>query len=239
MGSTVKLLLTSSGIRNASIQDALVDLLGKPISESSALFVPTAIYPFPGGSARAVDALRGTGASKLCDLGWKSLGLLELSSLPSIQRESWVPTLQETDALLVWGGNVSYLCRWMRESGVADLLPSLDRLVYVGVSAGSIAMTPINCAAEWNREFACPSELEHDVDESALGFVDFTMWVHVDNPDPIFAEHSMERVEQWAQGVPVATYALDDESAIKVAGDSIEVVSEGKWRLFEPSTSLG
>ncbi len=235
----MRLLLTSSGIRNGSINDALVDLLGKPISESSALFVPTAIYPFPGGSARAVDALRGTGTSKLCDLGWKSLGLLELSALPSIQRESWVPTLQETDALLVWGGNVSYLCHWMRASGVADLLPSLDRLVYVGVSAGSIAMTPINCDAEWNREFALPSELENDVDEGALGFVDFTMWVHVDNPDPIFAEHSMEKVEKWAQGVPVATYALDDESAIKVSGDNVEVISEGNWRLFEPSTSLG
>jgi len=235
----VKLLLTSSGIRNASIQQALVDLLGKPISESTALFVPTALYPFPGSSARAVDALRGIGNSKLCDLGWKSLGLLELTALPSIQRESWVPTLQETDALLVWGGNVSYLRRWMRESGVADLLPSLDRLVYVGVSAGSIVMTPINCDAEWNREFALPAELETEVDESALGFVDFTMWVHVDNPDPIFEEHSMEKVEKWAKSVPIATYALDDESAIKVSGDNVEVISEGNWRLFEPSAPLG
>ena len=65
------------------------------------------------------------------------------------------------------------------------------------------------------------------------------MWVHVDNPDPIFEEHSMEKVEKWAKSVPIATYALDDESAIKVSGDNVEVISEGNWRLFEPSAPLG
>jgi len=45
----VRLLLTSAGVKNPSIHDALVDLLDKPIAESNALFVPTAIYPFPGG----------------------------------------------------------------------------------------------------------------------------------------------------------------------------------------------
>ena len=230
----MELLLTSSGIRNTSIERALVDLLGKPIAESSALFVPTAIYPFPGGGERAVDALNGTAKSRLCNLGWKSLGLLELTALPSIQRESWVPTLQETDALLVWGGNVLYLCHWMRQSGLADLLPSLDRLVYVGVSAGSIAMTPYNCDAESNREFVPPgSDMALEADK-ALGLVDFTMWVHVDNPDPMFEEHSMANVEKWAAGVPVPTYAIDDESAIRVSGGTVEVVSEGHWKVFDP-----
>jgi dipeptidase E len=135
------LLLTSSGIANPSIHDPLEDLLDQPIAESTALFVPTAIYPFPGGGGKAWETLRGE-ASALCKLGWKSLGVLELTALPSIQRESWVPTVQETDALLVWGGNVLYLCYWMQQSGLAELLPSLENLVYVGVSAGSIAVTP-------------------------------------------------------------------------------------------------
>jgi dipeptidase E len=39
----MKLLLTSSGISNPSIHASLVDLLGKPISESNALCIPTAI----------------------------------------------------------------------------------------------------------------------------------------------------------------------------------------------------
>jgi dipeptidase E len=123
----MKLLLTSAGIKNASIHDTLVDLLGKPIPESSALFIPTAIYPFPGGAGLAWQAICGKAKGSLCGLGWKSLGVLELTALPSIDEEVWVPMVQETDALLVWGGDVLFLCHWMRQSGLADLLPSLPR----------------------------------------------------------------------------------------------------------------
>jgi dipeptidase E len=236
-GDAVKLLLTSSGIANPSIHQALVDLLGKPIAESSALFVPTGIYPFPGGGEKAWEAICGNAKSPSCELGWKSLGLLELTALPSIQRESWVPTLQETDALLVWGGNVLYLCYWMQQSGLAELLPSLEHLVYVGVSAGSIAMTPYNCDAEFNLQFV-PSGSEMAVaSERALGLVDFALCVHLDNPDPIFEGNSMANVEQWVAGVPVSTYAIDDETAIKVSGGTVEVVSEGHWKLFTPTTA--
>ena len=235
----MELLLTSSGISNTSINEALVDLLGKPIAESSALFVPTAIYPFPGGGEMARAAICGKAKSPLCELGWKSLGVLELTALPSIQRESWIPTLQETDALLVWGGNVLYLCHWMRQSGLAELLPSLKNLVYVGVSAGSIAMTPYNCDAESNLQFVPPGSDMGQGSERALGFVDFTMWVHVDNPNPIFEDHTMANVEKWAAGVPVPTYAIDDQTAIKVSGRTVEVVSEGHWRVFDPTSTSG
>ena len=233
----MKLLLTSSGIANPSIHDALVDLLGKPIAESSALFVPTGIYPFPGGGGKACEAICGEAKSPLCELGWKSLGVLELTALPSIQRESWVPTVQETDALLVWGGNVLYLCYWMRQSGLADLLPSLKNFVYVGVSAGSIAMTPYNCDAEWNRQFV-PSGSDMALgNERAMGLVDFALCVHLDNPDPIFEDNSMANIERWAARVPVSTYAIDDETAIKVSGGTVEVVSEGHWKLFTPTAA--
>src|SRR5580693_6516880 len=101
----MKLLLTSSGLSNPSIRDVLVDLLGKPVAESSALFVPTAIYPFPGGAENAYRAISGHARSPLCDLGWKSLGVLELTALPSIDREAWTAAVRESDALLVWGGD--------------------------------------------------------------------------------------------------------------------------------------
>ena len=230
----MKFLLTSSGIANPSIHDALVDLLGKPISESSALFVPTGMYPFPGGGASALQAIRGEAKSPLCELGWKSLGLLELTALTSVRRESWVPTLQETDALLVWGGNVMYLNYWMRQSGLAELLPTLEKLVYVGVSAGSIVTTQYNCDAEWNLPFVPEGSDMALANEGAMGLVDFTMWVHVDNPDPIFEDHTMANVERWAAGVPVATYAIDDQTALKVDDDTVEVISEGHWKLFTP-----
>ncbi|MGZ8702256.1 MAG: Type 1 glutamine amidotransferase-like domain-containing protein, partial [Gaiellaceae bacterium] len=138
----MKLLLTSSGILNASIQDALVDLLGKPIAESSALCIPTGVQPFPGGPSHVYRFISAVGGS-VCGLGWKSLGVLELTALPSIKEEYWVQAVQEVDALLVWGGSPLYLCYWMRQSGLADLLPSLRReTVYVGTSGGAMVATP-------------------------------------------------------------------------------------------------
>ena len=140
----MKLLLTSAGIKNTSIHNTLVELLGKPIVESSALFIPTAIYPFPRGAGMAWQAICGKARSPLCELGWKSLGVLELTALPSISEKVWVPMVEETDALLVWGGDPLYLSHWMRQSGLAGLLPSLrQESLYVGVSAGSMAVASI------------------------------------------------------------------------------------------------
>ena len=140
----MKLLLTSAGIKNPSIHDALVDLLGKPIAESSALCIPTAIVRPPlAGPGEAWRFISGREPrTPMCELGWKSLGVLELTALPSIDEEHWVPLVQETDVLLVNGGDPLYLCYWMRQSGLADLLPSLRETVYVGLSAGSMVMTP-------------------------------------------------------------------------------------------------
>ena len=228
----MKLLLTSSGISNPSIDDALVGLLGKPIAESSALIIPTAIYPFPDGAAGAWRAVCGKAPSPLCEVGWKSLGVLELTALPSIQEASWVPMVRETDALLVWGGDVLYLCYWMRQSGLADLLPSLSELVYVGVSAGSIALTPYNCDVEFNLQYVPAGSDQAREGDRALGFVDFALRVHLDREG--FEDSSMANVEKWASEIPVPTYAIDDQTAIKVADGAVEVVSEGNWKLFTP-----
>ena len=189
----MKLLLTSGGIKNASIRDALVELLGKPIAESTALFIPTAIYPFPGGAEMAWKAISGNSPSPLCDLGWKSIGVLELTALPTIKRESWVPTLRETDALLVFGGDVLYLRHWMQASGLADLLPSLSDTVYVGLSAGSIVLTPYNCDAEFNLQFV-PEGSDMGEDAGAgLGLVDFALRVHLDREGEDFEDSTTGR----------------------------------------------
>lgn len=226
----MRLLLTSSGISNRSISDALVELLGKPIAESNALFIPTAIYPFPGGAGMAREAICGRAPSPLCELGWKSLGVLELTALPTIREESWVPAVRAADAMLVWGGDVLYLCHWMRQSGLAHLLPSLSESVYVGVSAGSIAVTPYNCDAEFNLEFVpTGSDMALGADR-ALGLVDFTLYPHLDRED--MPDTSLANIEEWASGIPVPTYAIDDETAIKVVDGTVEVVSEGHWKLF-------
>ena len=115
----MRFLLTSAGIKNASIHNALVDLLGKPIAASSALCIPTAAYACPSGASMAYRLISGSARSPLCVLGWQSLGVLELTALPSIKEAYWTAAVQEADALLVGGGDPMYLCHWMRQSGLA------------------------------------------------------------------------------------------------------------------------
>src|SRR3712207_5825133 len=140
----MKLLLTSAGIRNPSIHAALVGLLGKSIAESSALCIPTATWAHPlVGPGRAWRFISGQEPTlPMTELGWKSLGVLELTALPSIDKGRWVSWVREADVLLVNGGDALYLDHWMRESGLADLLPSLRETVWVGLSAGSMVLTP-------------------------------------------------------------------------------------------------
>jgi dipeptidase E len=182
----MKLLLTSAGVKNSSIDDELVDLLGKPITESSALIIPTAIYAFRGGAGVAWEIINGRASTPLCELGWKSLGVLELTALPSIDEDNWVPMVKETDALLVGGGDPLYLCYWMRRSGLADLFASLRATVYLGVSGGSLVMSP-NVGDAF--VFGEPS-IDGD---KALGLVDFSMFPHLDHED--MPEHSMANAE--------------------------------------------
>jgi dipeptidase E len=244
----MKLLLTSSGISNTSIHNALVDLLGKPIAESNALFVPTAIYPHPNGAGMAWQAICGKTQSPLCQLGWKSLGVLELTALPSIDKKIWIPDIQNTDALLVWGGDVLYLSYWLQESGLADLLPSLlGKMVYVGVSAGSMAVSSTfgetyrnppggsgRTLTSENIVFSTPQgEITRMfVTAQGAGLVDFALIQHMDNKN--FADASQANAEKWAAMLPVPVYAIDDQTAIKVTDGTVEVISEGHWKLFTP-----
>jgi dipeptidase E len=224
----MRFLLTSAGISNTSIHDALVDLLGKPIAESSALFIPTALYAMPGGAAIAWQLIRGvSGTTPLCDLGWKSLGVLELTALPSIKEEYWVPLVQKADALLVPGGENLYLCYWMRHSGLADLLPSLRReTVYVGVSGGSMVVTPT-----FGGPYDDGANLPTGSDQ-ALRLVDFAVSPHLDDED--LPTPSLTDLEQWAASADVPVYAIDDQTAIQVVDGTVEVVSEGHWKLIAP-----
>ena len=224
----MKLLLTSAGIKNPSIDSALVGLLGKPISEASALCIPTAMYGHPNvgpgtGPWRFISGREDR--TPMCELGWKSLGVLELTALPSIDEERWVPWVRETDVLLVNGGDALYLCHWMRQSGLADLLPSLRETVWVGLSAGSMVMTPR--IGEDFVQWKPPTG-----DDSTLGIVDFSIFPHLDHED--LPENTMADAERWAAGMPVPCYAIDDQTAIKVTDGTVEVVSEGHWKLFTP-----
>jgi dipeptidase E len=221
----VKLLLTSAGVTNSSIRAALVDLIGKPIEESSALLIPTAIW------AKSMTAAERTWVfitgreprTPMAELGWKSLGVLELTAVPSIGDDRWVKWVREADVLLVNGGDALYLAHWMRESGFADLLPSLDS-VYVGLSAGSMALTPRigQDFVEW---------LPPGGGDETLGLVDFSIFPHLDHP--ALPENTMADAERWAAGMTVPCYAIDDATAISWVDGSVDVVTEGHWRFFD------
>ena len=220
----MKLLLTSGGIRNTSIRNALVDLLGKPIEESAALCIPTAQWGHPMcGPASVRGFISGTPPwGGMTSLEWKSLGVLELTALPSIGEERWTPWVREADVLLVDGGEATYLCHWLRQSGLADLLATLPETVWVGVSAGSMVMTPRigDDFVKW------PSA----TDDRTLGIVDFSIFPHL----YLWETHTIEAAERWAAGIAGPAYAIDDETAIKVTDGSVEVVSEGHWILLTP-----
>lgn len=221
----MKLLLSSAGIKNESIRNALVDLLRKPIAESNALCIPTAGYGHPYGSpGGAWRFITGTARTPMCELGWKSLGVLELTALPSIAKERWVRWVRDADALLVNGGDAVYLGHWMRESGLAAILPSLEHIVWVGLSAGSMVMAP-----RVGDDFveAKPSITG---DDRTLGVVDFAIFPHLDHPD--LPENTMAHAERWAATLDGPAYAIDDQTALTVVNGKTEVVSEGKWRFF-------
>lgn len=223
----MKLLLTSGGIRNASLHQALVRMLGKPIGECHALMIPTAHYGHPQGTpAGAWRFVNGRSGCPMGELGWQSLGLLELTALPSLGAERWIPWVQSTDALLVDGGDAVYLGYWMRQSGLAALLPSLERQVWVGLSAGSMVMTPRVGPAFVESK---PSITGSD---ETLGVVPFSIFPHLDHPG--FDENTMTCAERWAADIGGPAYAIDDQTGIQVMDGRVDVVSEGNWRYFGP-----
>jgi dipeptidase E len=223
----MKLLLTSAGVKNPRIRAALLDLLGRPIADCKALCIPTALYGHPMGTpAGAWRFIAGKESTPMCELGWKSVGVLELTALPSIARERWESWVRDADVLLVNGGDALYLCHWMRQSGLADVLQSLPDMVWVGLSAGSMVMAP-----RVGEDFieTKPPITGEDV---ALGVVDFSIFPHLEHPD--MPENTLAVARKWAAGLGGPAYAIDDQTAIKVVDGNVEVVSEGQWQFFAP-----
>lgn len=219
----MKLLLTSGGITNASIRAALVDLLGKPISESSALCIPTAMWGHPMlGPAWVRGSITGEPPFHMPSLGWESVGVLELTALPSIGEERWVPWVREADVLLVDGGDATYLYHWMRQSGLSDVISSLPETVWVGVSAGSMVMTP-RIGDDFVNWPSAP-------DDRGLGVVDFSIYPHLDHKQ--MPNNTMANAEKWAADIAGPAYTIDDETAIKVTDGTVEIISEGHWKAF-------
>jgi dipeptidase E len=118
-----------------------------------------------------------------------------------------------------------YLGYWMRKSGLADLLPSLHEMVYVGLSAGSMVMTPRigEDFVNWRPPTGS---------DETLGVVNFSIFPHLDHKD--MPDNSIANAERWATSLAAPAYAIDDQTAIKVVDGTVELVSEGHWKQFVP-----
>ena len=218
----MKLLLTSGGVTNPSIKAALLGMLGKPIEECDALCIPTAQWGHPQCGPRSVRNLvaAAPGFEPFTGLGWRSLGVLELTALPTVGEQRWVPWVREADVILADGGDATYLAHWMRASGLAALLPELTGTVWVGVSAGSMVMTP--------RIGSYFVEWESAADDRTLGVVDFSIFPHLN----LWPGNELADAERWAAGIDGPSYAIDEQTAIAADGASVEVISEGQWKRF-------
>ena len=219
----MKLLLTSGGISNSGIRSALIEMLDKPISQCRALCISTASYAHPmAGPEAAWRFISGREETPMTNLGWKSVGVLELTALPSLGEDLWHPWVQNTDVFLVNGGDPMFLSYWMQKSGLAGLLPTLPA-VWVGLSAGSMIMTP-----RIGREFIQWSP-PNDSDET-LGFVDFSIFPHLNHES--LPWNTMANAERWAANIPGPAYAIDDQTAFRVIDGVVEIITEGHWELL-------
>ncbi len=214
----MRLLLTSNGLSNQSIAKALFELVAKPARETSISFIPTAMNVSSSDKSWFVNDL-----NNLKKQGLKRLDIVDISALP---KSMWLPRLESADVLFFSGGNSSHLMRWLKESGLAELLPGLLKTrVYAGISAGSIITNPDLALSNKDKKDLYERDMGYK-GEDALGFVDFYLRPHMGAPDKPHAAKPV--LEAAAKKLSKKLYGIDDESALKVVDGKVEIISEGE-----------
>ena len=217
----MKLLLTSAGLTNKTISNALLELTGRPFAELNLAFVPTAANVMEGNKDWMIDDLVNCRKA-----GFKSIDVVDISAL---SKETWLPRLEVADVLLFEGGDTSHLMYWFKKSGFKDMLPEmLKTRVYVGISAGSIIMC--NGLDSDMIKDLYDEPVAHPEENEGMGFVDILLRPHLNNPD--FPNINLDHMEELSQKSSETFYAIDDNTAIKVVDGEMEVVSEGVWKKF-------
>ena len=217
----MKLLLTSGGLANSSIIKALSDLVIKPFNELKLAFIPTASNLETGDKWWLIKDLE---ACK--KLGFLSIDIVDISALP---KTIWQKRLEESDIILVEGGNTFHLMHWFYHSGLSQIIPELLKTrVYIGISAGSLVVSPSIINASSEKKIAI--DIGDTIYDNGLSLVDFMVKPHINNS--YFPQYTFENLKKQSKNYQYPIYGLDDNSAIKIDGDKVEVVSEGDWKLF-------
>lgn len=218
----MKLLLTSNGLSNQLIANALFELVGKPVNEISLVFIPTSMNIEPGDKSWFINDLQ-----NFKKQGFKMIDIVDISALP---KDVWLPRLEIADVLFFSGGNTTHLMYWMNESGLKDMLPELLKTkVYAGISAGSMITNPDTALSNPDKKIYYEENYGY-TSEKGLGLIDFYTRPHFNSPS--FPKASREYIQKIADETGKTIYALDDQSAIKVVDGAIEIISEGEWMKF-------
>ncbi len=214
----MKLLLTSAGISNPSILKALEDLLGKSAKGTKLAFIPTAANVEPGDKSWMIDDL-----NNFVKAGFE----VDIVDISAVTKDIWLPRLLKAEVLFLGGGNTFHLMRWVKESGLQDELPSLLKTrIYAGISAGSCIAGPTIYNSVQNL-FGEKYELEI---KEGLGLVKLQVIPHLNSL--YFDKIRVENLETASKDLTEPVYALDDNSALKIVDNNIEVISEGVWQKF-------
>jgi dipeptidase E len=222
----VNLLLTSSGLRNETLRDALRDMLGKPFGSANIVYVPTASVAEPGDHGWFVANM-----NRLHGLGWREFDVLELNGLP---RQMVLDRLLHADVVYAEGGSHYHLARSITGNNLADgVLKALEDRVYVGVSAGSMIFSRhlTEHSAEIIGDAADLHALGATTVEPPFGLFDWYLKPHLHSPD--FPERDDAWADRIVERADFPIYFIDDDTAVRVIDDEVDVVSEGRWR-FHP-----
>lgn len=216
----MKLLLTSGGLTNKSIEEALFDLVGKKPEDTSLVFIPTASNVETGDKDWLIN--------DLININKQNFKSVHITDISAVSEDIWRPQLEESDILFFEGGNTYHLMEWMNKSGLTKLLPDLLKTkVYVGLSAGSMIASP-DLAVRLSKIIY--GEDVEDENMKGLGLVDFYFLPHLNNPH--FTPRIEANLKKAMEGIDKKTYVLDDQSAIKVVDGKVEIIGGGKYLEF-------
>jgi dipeptidase E len=208
----MKLLLTSDGITNESIATALADLVAKPLSQTKAAFIITA----QNNQDLPLAETKGSQFKQLAVRG------IEYFIVDPANETHWREKLEDAEVIIIGGGNTFHLLNESRKSGFDMwLLENANSKVYVGTSAGSIIMTPNIGIAPIDDGDVNTSGI---TDLSGLGLIDFELSPHT--PENVSIMANLE----YSKTTSNKLLMMDNQTALKISGNKVEVVSEGHWQ---------
>ena len=222
----MKLLLTSGGITNKSMEKEIFALTKKSPSKLRVAFIPTAANVEDGDKRWLAEDLQ-----SLIEMGVGTIDVVDISAVP---RDIWEKRLKKADILEFGGGNTFHLLYWIKKSGLGGILKNLLKTrLYIGISAGSIVTNPTLLLSR--KEPLDPQFYSEEIgwvqDDTGLNFVDFYIRPHFNNPH--FRDITYENIKKRSEGINAPVYLIDDQTAISVNGKKIRVVSKGTYHIFQ------